>query len=56
MIRQALLLKGVFLSNNQFKEVMMIVTDDIKAHKKHLKLAEIVDIAVITVKVLKRCA
>jgi hypothetical protein len=35
---------------------MEIVTDDLKAHNKHLKLSEIVDIAVITVKVLKRCA
>jgi len=60
MIRQALMFKGIFLSNEEFKEVMEATTQDIKFNKirfnKLVKLDEVVQIAICCYKVLKICA
>ena len=60
MLRQALMYKGLFLTDKEFKTVMETTTDDIKFNqilfKKKIKLNEVIEIATNCAKALKRCA
>lgn len=60
MIRQALESKGIHLSNSEFAIVLKMVTDDIKfnrvSFKKRTNLNCVLDIAVASAAVLKKCA
>jgi hypothetical protein len=60
MIRQALLFKGIALSNTDFKLVMETATDDIKFNQielgKRINLDGVIEILLNCVKTLERCS
>jgi hypothetical protein len=60
MLRKRLADKGYSLTNEEFTVVAEIVTDDIKFNRtnfgKKTNINEVIDLAVRTVIVLRRCA
>lgn len=60
MLRQALMFKGIFLSDKDFKIVLESTTEDIKFNQilfnRRPKFDEVVGIAACCARALKRCA
>ena len=59
MIRQMLMQKGIFFSDEEFKEALQAATADIKANNiefnKRTSLSEMVEVTVRSIHMFQRC-